>query len=219
MAQRSAADLKKVGIVMDLQFLSDDALNNRIYASGKTKDLYAPNYDAFLWDWDVSGTTPTPIMEVLLSDNASSDSFYASEEYDKALQGARTARTEAGVVSSVRHAEAVALRDLPYFPLVHLNATEVRRKDTWHGWTPSPAPTGRPLFEASQQILALQPGPEPVAAGTGSAPVASTSSDDGWLTTPRSVLIGAALIALAILGSRFIGGGQRRTEPLEWTEE
>ena len=33
--------------------MSDDALNNRIYASGKTKDLYAPNYDAFLWDWDV----------------------------------------------------------------------------------------------------------------------------------------------------------------------
>ena len=54
-----------IGIVMDLQFLSDDALNNRIYASGKSKDLYAPNYDAFLWDWDVSGTTPTPIMEVL----------------------------------------------------------------------------------------------------------------------------------------------------------
>ncbi len=219
MAQRSAADLKKVGIVMDLQFLSDDALNNRIYASGKTKDLYAPNYDAFLWDWDVSGTTPTPIMEVLLSDNASSDSFYASQEYDKALQGARTARTETGVVSAVRHAEAVALRDLPYFPLVHLNATEIRRKDTWHGWTPSPAPNGRPLFEASQQILALQPGPEPVAAGTGSAPLASTSTDDGWLTTPRSVLIGAALIALAILGSRFIGSSQRRTEPLEWTEE
>ena len=55
------------GSSIDLSFLSDDALNNRIYASGKTKDLYAPNYDAFLWDWDVSGTTPTPIMEVLLS--------------------------------------------------------------------------------------------------------------------------------------------------------
>ena len=58
-----------------------------------------------------------------------------------------------------------------------------------------------------------------MAAGTGAAPVASTSSGDGWLTTPRSVLIGALLIALAILGSRFIGKGQRRTEPLEWTEE
>ena len=71
--------------------MTDDALNNRIYASGKTKDLYAPNYDAFLWDWDVSGTTPTPIMEVLLSNNASSDSFYDSKAYDTALIGARTA--------------------------------------------------------------------------------------------------------------------------------
>ena len=54
------ADALKVGIVVDLSFMSDDALNNRIYASGKSKNLYAPNYDAFLWDWDVSGTTPTP---------------------------------------------------------------------------------------------------------------------------------------------------------------
>ena len=157
-------------------------------------------------------------MEVLLSDNASSDSFYASQEYDKALQGARTSRTETGVISSVRHAEAVALRDLPYFPLVHLNATEIGRRDTWHGWLPSPAPSGRPLFEASQQILALRPGPEPVAAGT-TAPGGFEQQRDGWLTTPRSVLIGAVLIALAILGSRFIGSSQRRTEPLEWTEE
>ena len=109
-------------------------------------------------------------MEVLLSDNASSDSFYDSKAYDKALHGARTATTEAGVVAAVRKAEAVALRDLPYLPLVHLNATELRRTDTWHGWTPSPAPTGRPLFEASQQILALQPGPEPVAAAARARP-------------------------------------------------
>jgi peptide/nickel transport system substrate-binding protein len=111
------------------------------------------------------------------------------------------------------------LRDLPYLPLVHLDTTEIVRKDTWHGWKPSPLPNGRPLFETGQQILALKPGPAPVAAAEGSVPAASTSSDDGWLTTPRSVLIGAALIALAILGSRFIGSSQRRTEPLEWTEE
>jgi peptide/nickel transport system substrate-binding protein len=217
MAQRAQADLRKVGIVMDLSFLSDDALNNRIYATGKNKNLYAPNYDAFLWDWDVSGTTPTPIMEVLLSDNASSDSFYDSKAYDAALAGARTSRTEPGVIASARKAESIALRDLPYLPLVHLNAIEIARKDTWHGWEPSPAPHGRPLFETGSQLLALQPGPAPVAAAA--APAASASTDEGWLTTPRSVLIGAVLIALAILGSRFIAGGQRRTEPLEWTEE
>jgi peptide/nickel transport system substrate-binding protein len=218
MAKRVKADVAKVGIVIDLNFMTDDALNNRIYASGKTKDLYAPDYDAFLWDWDVSGTTPTPIMEVLLSNNASSDSFYASKAFDKALIGARTATSEDQTVAAVRNAEAVSLKDLPYLPLVHLNAVELHRTDTWHGWLPSPSPSGRPLFEVAQQILALKSGPPPATAT--SAPAAATvAADDSWLTTHRSVLIGSVLISLAILGTSFISSGRRRTEPLEWTEE
>ncbi len=218
MARRVKADAAKVGIVVDLTFMSDDALNNRIYASGTSKDLYAPNYDAFLWDWDVSGTTPTPIMEVLLSNNASSDSFYDSKAYDKALIGARTATNPEETVAAVRKAEAIELGDLPYLPLVHLNAVELNRTDTWHGWTPAPAPTGRPLFEVAQQILALKAGPAPAVGPTGSVATVSTG-DKGWLTTPRSVLIGSVLISLAIIASSFISSGRRRTEPLEWTEE
>jgi peptide/nickel transport system substrate-binding protein len=219
MAKRIANDVRKVGIVMHLTFANDDAVNNRIYASGTKKDLYGPTYDAFLWDWDVSGTTPTPILEVLLSDNASSDSFYDSKAFDAALTGARTATTQAGVVAAVRKAEAVELADLPYLPLVHLNATELRRTDTWHGWKPSPEPSGRPLWEASQQILALQAGPEPAPTGGTPAATVTSTADDGWLTTPRSVLIGSVLISLAIIAASFIASGRRRTEPLEWTEE
>jgi peptide/nickel transport system substrate-binding protein len=220
MARRVKADVAKVGIVIDLTFMSDDALNNRIYASGKSKDLYAPNYDAFLWDWDVSGTTPTPIMEVLLSNNSSSDSFYDSKAFDKALIGARTATTPAATIAAVRKAETVELGDLPYLPLVHLNAVALNRTDTWHGWLPSPSPNGRPLFEdqVMEQILALKPGPAP-STGTAGPVAAAAATDDGWLTTPRSVLIGSVLISLAILGSSFISSGRRRTEPLEWTEE
>jgi peptide/nickel transport system substrate-binding protein len=218
MARRVKADASKVGIVVDLNFMSDDALNNRIYASGTKKDLYAPDYDAFLWDWDVSGTTPTPIMEVLLSDNASSDSFYASKAFDKTLIGARTATSEDGTVKAVQDAEAVELKDLPYLPLVHLNAVELHRTDTWHGWLPSPSPSGRPLWEVAQQILALRSGPAPATASSAPA-AATTTTDSGWLTTPRSVLIGSLLIGAAILGGSFISSGRRRTEPLEWTEE
>jgi peptide/nickel transport system substrate-binding protein len=219
MAKRAAADAKKIGIVMDLAFISEDALNNRIYASGKTKDTYAPNYDAFLWDWDVSGVTPTPILEVLRSFDASSDSFYDSKPFDAALQRAKEATTLAGTVAAVRDASRIELGDLPYLPLVHLNAIDVIRKDTWHGWKPSPAPDGEPLFQVSTQLLALRPGPAPVeSTGTGT-PVAVTTSDSGWLTTPRSVLIGFGLLSLAIIASTFIASGRRRTEPPEWTEE
>jgi peptide/nickel transport system substrate-binding protein len=218
MAQRSAADAKKLGIVIDLAFISEDALNNRIYASGKTKDLYAPNYDAFLWDWDVNGVTPTPILEVLRSFDASSDSFYASKAFDAALQRAKEATSLEGTVGAVQEAARIELEDLPYLPLVHLNAIDVIRRDTWHGWRPSPGANGEPLFQTATQLLALRPGPAPVAGAGGPATV-TVVKDSGWLTTPRSVLIGFALLSLAIVASTFIASGRRRTEPPEWTEE
>jgi peptide/nickel transport system substrate-binding protein len=217
MVQRSAADAKKIGIVIDPSFLSEDALNSRIYATGKTKDTYAPNYDAFIWDWDVTGVTPTPVLEVLRSFDASSDSFYDSKKYDAALQRAKEATTLAGTVAAVRDATHIELRDLPYLPLVHPFAIDVVRRDTWHGWLRSPEPDGEPIYQITQQILALQPGPAPVASTPGAAETITTSS--GWLTTPRSVLIGSALLSLAIIASTYIASGRRRNEPLEWTEE
>jgi peptide/nickel transport system substrate-binding protein len=219
MAQRSAADAKKIGIVIDLTFLSEDALNARIYATGKTKDLYGPNYDAFLWDWDVGGVTPTPILEVLRSFDSSSDSFYDSKAFDAALQRAKEATSLAGTAAAVRAADKVELGDLPYLPLVHQNAIDVIRKDTWHGWVPSPAPDGEPLFQTSSQLLGLQPGPAPVESTGGGSAAAVVTTDSGWLTTPRSVLIGFGLLSLAIIASTFIASGRRRTEPPEWTEE
>ncbi len=145
--------------MIDLTFQSEDALNNRIYASGKTKDKYAPNYDAFLWDWDVGGVTPTPILEVLRSFDASSDSFYDSKKFDAALQEAKVAETEDGTVAAVRKSARIELGDLPYLPLVHPKAIDVVRRDTWHGWIRSPEPDGEPIYQITQQILALQPGP------------------------------------------------------------
>ena len=218
LAKRVAADARKVGIVIDLSFASEDAVNNRIYASGSKKDTYAPSFDAFLWDWDVGGTTPTPIMEVLKSDNASSDSFFASKQFDADLQRAKEATTPAATVAAVRDAEAVALRKLPYLPLVHLNIIEIVRNDTWHGWAPSPARTGAVLFETQQQFLTLAPGPAP-ASGSGTPVAAVGRSSDGWLTTPRALLIGFALLAASILASAQLASGRRRVEPLEWTEE
>ncbi|MEO9175261.1 MAG: ABC transporter substrate-binding protein [Gaiellales bacterium] len=218
MAQRAAADARKIGIVIDLTFQTEDALNNRIYASGKTKNKYGPNYDAFLWDWDVGGTTPTPILEVLRSFDASSDSFYDNKTYDDALLQAKLATTHAGTVAAVQKAARIELGDLPYLPLVHVNAIDAIRRDTWHGWIRSPAPDGEPIFQTAQQLLALEPGPAPVASTPGAVePVAVTSS--GWLTTPRSVLIGSGILALAIIVSTLIASGRRRSEPLEWTEE
>ena len=167
----------------------------------------------------MSGTTPTPIMEVLLSDNASSDSFYASKAYDKALIGARTATSEdadgrGGAQRRGRRAEGPAVpaaraperrRAPPHRHLARLAALAVAVR---------PAAVGGGAADPGAQARAPPP------ATASAAPAATTTStDEGWLTTPRSVLIGSVLISLAILGTSFISSGRRRTEPLEWTEE
>ena len=141
-----------------------------------------------------------------------------SKQFDADLQRAKEATTPAATVAAVRDAEAVALRKLPYLPLVHLNNIEIARLDTWHGWAPSPARTGAILFETQQQFLTLSPGPAPSSGS--STPVAAVGrASDGWLTTPRALLIGFALLAASILASAHLASGRRRVEPLEWTEE
>ncbi|MDX6570452.1 MAG: peptide/nickel transport system substrate-binding protein, partial [Gaiellales bacterium] len=132
---------------------------------------------------------------------------------------AKEATSFAGTVAAVRQSAKIELTDLPYLPLVHLNAIDVIRKDTWHGWVPSPAPDGEPLYQTSSQFLALQPGPAPVASTGGGTPAAVVTTGSGWLTTPRSVLLGFGLLSLAVIASTFIASGRRRTEPPEWTEE
>ena len=112
------------------------------------------------------------------------------------------------MVAAVRKAEAIELGDLPYLPLVHLNAIEIRRKDTWHGWTPSPAADRRAALRGIPADPRAAARARPVAARPGAARRPRRARDDGWLTTPRSVLIGSVLIALAIIGSTFIASGQ-----------
>ena len=171
MARRVKADAPRSGSSSTSTFMSDDALNNRIYASGTKKDLYAPElrrvpvglgrerHDA---NADHGGAALEQLLERLVL------------RQQGLRQGAdrRAHRDDAaGTLAAVRKAEAMELADLPYLPLVHLNAVALNRTDTWHGWLPSPSPNGRPLFEdqVMQQILALKPGPAPAAVTPGTS--------------------------------------------------
>ena len=43
----------------------------------------------------------------------------------------------------MHEAEKMILRDLPYIILVHDHVIYVTRRDTWHGYQPSPGATRR----------------------------------------------------------------------------
>ena len=179
-----------------------------------------PTFDAFLWDWDVSGTTPTPIMEVLLSNNASSDSFYDSKAYDKALLGARTATRP----RQARRGRAQGRGGRARRPAVPPARPPQRGRARAHRHLArleavARAPTAGRCFEAAQQILALKAGPEPARAARRTAAAVAADgrrrlADDAALRADR---LGADLARDPRL--RRSSAERGRNEPLEWTEE
>ena len=183
----SGADARKLGIVINLTFQSEDALNNRIYASGKTKDKYAPNYDAFLWDWDVGGVTPTPILEVLRRSTRR-----ATRSTPARSSTLRCRRQSGGDGGRHRRCGAEVGQDRarrPPLPAARASQGDRRRASRHVAWLdPLARARGEPIYQITQQILALQPGPAPrERARRRRATVATTSrlADDAALRADR----------------------------------
>ena len=126
--------------------------------SGKTKDLYAPDYDAFLWDWDVErhdahadhgGAALEQRLERLVLREQGVRQGADRSTYGDAARTRRSRRCATPRPSRSKRPAVPAAR-----------APERRRART--ASTPGTAgcprrrPSGRPLFEVAQQILALK---------------------------------------------------------------
>ena len=193
--KRIKAWARDVGIDIDVQPVTEDAINNKIYASGTKPDTYAPTYDAFLWGWAGDPDTPDFNFEVLRTGSSWQDSYYSNPEYDqKSLESRQTVGDDQKRLDLMHESEKLLLRDLPYLILVHDHVIYVTRRDTWHNYQPSPegdAPA--PLTTNWLQLTSLEPGPgsdadEVVAAAPEeTAPTeteaAGSAESDGSVTT------------------------------------
>ncbi|MFE5947956.1 ABC transporter substrate-binding protein [Streptomyces sp. NPDC056480] len=202
-----AADL---GITIDMAVVTEDALNNAIYAPGKDEDHYAPTFDAFYWGWSGDIGTPDFNLEVLRTDSTWQDSFYSSLEYDRVSIKALKSQEAAERVTAMHEAEKIAMKDLPYIPTVYSHSLTLTRNDTWHGYLKSPQPNGSPFGTNWLQLTNLQPGPEiPKAA----PPDRST----GRFSRTSVVLLAGAAAAIG-----FAAGRRRKpaNSPVrDWTDE
>lgn len=161
-AKRIKAWAREVGIDIDVQPVTEDAINNKIYASGSKPDTYAPTYDAFLWGWGGDSDTPDFNFEVLRTGSSWQDTYYSNPEYDRVSLESRQTLDEDARIEMMHEAEKMILRDLPYIILVHDHVIYVTRRDTWHNYQPSPegdAPA--PLTTNWLQLTSLEPGPGP----------------------------------------------------------
>lgn len=221
--RRVVAWCGQIGIKITLSIVSEDALNNKIYAPGKKKK-YAPNYDAFYWAW-TGDPTPDFDFSVLNTGSVWSDSYYSNPTYDGLTAQALKERDLSTRVSLLHRAEKIAMTDLPYIPIVYANSYDLTRADTWHNYQGSPSgASGSPISSNWLQLTMLKPGPQPTAAkgsssssssSSASSPTSSGSNSSGvavWLTIV--IAIAAGLLGLVV---------GRRTKPrrsvVGWDED
>jgi peptide/nickel transport system substrate-binding protein len=160
---RIVAWAKAVGIKIDVQTMTEDALNAKIYHSTTSKDpadadKYEPTYDAFMWGWFGDVSTPDYDFEILACGNSSSDSFWCDPKYTALTKKALTQKNFKQRVATLHAAEKLELAASPYVITdfgVYLVAT---RTDTWTNWQLSPTDGGQPFGFSWVQLQLLKPG-------------------------------------------------------------
>ncbi len=207
--RRVVAWAGQVGIKITMSVVTEDALNNKIYAPGKD-DKYAPDFDAFYWAW-TGDPTPDFNFSVLQSDSAWSDSYYTNPNYDTLVNRALAATDMSQRVDLLHQAEKIVMTDLPYIPIVYSVSYDITRTDTWHHYQGSPAgDAGSPIGTNWLQITELQPGPEPAAAPSsvaGTSTVAAGGSGSGTAGTGSSAAGSTDSPGTAASGSGSGGAG------------
>ena len=126
-AQRYAADAKAVGIDMKISIVSEDQINERIYATSPTdENKYEPTYDAFYWGWGGDNDSPAFNFDVLVCGSSWQDSMYCNPAYDKLVADALKELDVDKRRRCWHDAERIALKDAPYLITDH---DERRRRD------------------------------------------------------------------------------------------
>lgn len=180
--RRVIASAGEIGIDITLSVVTEDALNNLIYAPGPD-DTVAPDFDAFYWAW-IGDPTPDFNFSVLQTGSAWTDSYYSNTTYDELTSKALGETDFAQRVDLLHQAEKIAMTDLPYIPIVYSVTYDLTRTDTWHGYQPSPAgDSGSPIGANWLQVTGLQPGPESAEAPP-SSESSSAASDAGSSEAP-----------------------------------
>ncbi|MER7818810.1 ABC transporter substrate-binding protein [Streptomyces sp. NPDC096153] len=206
--RRIRAWAAEIGINIEMAIVTEEALNNAIYAPGESDDNYGPTFESFYWAWSGDIGTPDLNLEVLRTGSSWQDSFYSNSEYDKASLTALKSRDHGRRLEAMHRAEKIAMSDLPYIPTVYSFSLTLTRNDTWHGYIPSPQTgNGSPFGTNWLQLTSLRQ-------GLGSIPAASTGSS---MSTPATVLLALTSAVIGLL----VGRRTRRTsaERHDWTDE
>jgi peptide/nickel transport system substrate-binding protein len=202
-AQRYASDAKAVGIDMQISIVSEDQINERIYATSPTdENKYEPTYDAFYWGWGGDNDSPHFNFDVLVCGSSWQDSMYCNPAYDKLVADALKELDFDKRLTLLHDAEKIALTDAPYLITDHDNVVAVTYNDTWEGYVPQPSGPGAPFGYSWLQLQLIKK-----AAGS------EESSNTGII-----VAVAGGLVALVAIGA-IVLRRREKDEPVELEQD
>lgn len=210
LVQRVRAQAADVGIEIKLDARTFDAQQLALHAPGSKSGTFRPNYDAVVSTWSDLPFAPDVFMGLLRTGSSLSETYHSDPEYDRLLdQGQRTVDVEQRS-DLYRQANALALRDQPYVVVANMKQIAFTSTDSWHGYRPSPPPTGVPWGMSAFQMAGIVPGPGDAAAAAG--------GDDGG----SSGVIVAVIAVVAAAGGGMVVWRRRRgdgaDDESDWTE-
>jgi peptide/nickel transport system substrate-binding protein len=178
--------LQAVGLKIDYSVMDENAIGAaQTNFTGKNGDVYAPDFDLFLWGWG-GDADPNYILSVMTTGaiGSWSDCAWSNEEYDRLFLEQQTTIDLQKRIAIVHRMQEIIYDESPYIVLVYPDELEAYNQTQFTGWQRSLNNKGKVWFDALPGLYMNIQKAE-VATGGGSS---------------TGLIVGLVIAALAVLG-------------------
>ena len=139
-----------IGLKIDYSVIDENSITDATtYYTGKNADIYAPDYDLFLWGWG-GDADPNYILSVMTTGaiGAWSDCAWSNKEYDRLFLEQQTTIDLQKRIALVHRMQEIIYEESPYIVLVYPDELEAYNHTQFTGWQRSLNNKGKVWFDA-----------------------------------------------------------------------
>jgi peptide/nickel transport system substrate-binding protein len=142
--------LKSIGLKIDYTVMDENAIAAaQTNFTGKNADVYAPDYDLFLWGWG-GDADPNYLLSVMTTSaiGSWSDCAWSNKEYDRLFLEQQTTIDVQKRIELVKRMQQIVYEESPYIILVYPEELEAYNHVQFTGWQRSLDGKGKVWFDA-----------------------------------------------------------------------
>jgi peptide/nickel transport system substrate-binding protein len=141
---------ESIGLKIKFTVMDENAIGDaQTNFIGKNQDVYAPDFDMFLWGWG-GDADPNYILSVMTTGaiGSWSDCCWSNKEYDRLFLEQQTTIDLQKRIAVVHRMEQIVYDESPYIVLLYPNELEAYNHTQFTGWQRSLSNRGKVWFDA-----------------------------------------------------------------------